>query len=672
MPSRTAAVLAVSLLSLAMLTLPSNAEAEPSSDTQHATSSSEIRRLGPLVLDGMPDIPPRLRDELRPYMSIRSAGFSGWHPDGQGILITTRFGETGQVHWVKKPLGQRRQLTFYDEPVGSVTVSPSAEVGGFLFTKDIGGGEAFQVFFYDLASGKSRLLSDGAARHGAPMWSRDGERFAYFTTRRNGRDWDVVAGSSKEGEEGTLWQGDGAWVPIDFSPEGDRLLITRFVSANENHPHVLDLKTGKAEPFLPRGEKVAFGVMSFTPDGQSVVFTSDADSEFKSLRRYHLASGQETVLSQQPWDVEAFDVSPDGNTVAYVVNADGSSRLFLWREDGIVDLANTVPMGRINGLQFSPDGQHLGFQLNSPRTPGDAFSYDLEAKELVRWTQSEIGGLNDQDFVEPTLIRYPTFDSVDGSPRQIPAFYYKPEGEGPFPVVIRIHGGPEGQSRPTFDSLMQYWIRELGIAVLVPNVRGSAGYGKSYLKLDNGRLREDSVADIGALLDWIDTRSELDSERVATMGGSYGGYMVLASLVHYSDRVRAAVDVVGISNFVTFLRNTKDYRRDLRRVEYGDEREPGMEDFLESISPANHADKMDSPLFIVQGKNDPRVPVTESEQMVAELRQQGKDVWYLMAEDEGHGFRKQGNREIYNQSVVLFLQRYLLSSSLSERPAAAP
>ena len=645
----------------------------PTAKTMPADAEPPQRRQqGALVMDGMPEIPPRLAEELGPYMAIRAAGFGGWHPSGEGILIGTRFGETRQVHHVASPMAARRQLTFYGEPVGSVVVSPTAGTDGFLFTKDVGGGEAYQVYFYDLSTGKARLLSDGEARHGGPVWSEDGERFAYFTTRRNGTDWDIVGGSPAAGEEEVLWRGEGAWVPVQFFPQGDRMIVTRLVSANESHPHFLDLASGALEPFLPREEKVSFGRLQVSVDGRSVFFTSDADSEVQRLRRYDLESGEETVLSEAfPWDVEDFALSADGRLLAYAVNVDGSSQLELVALKGEATLSGELPMGRISGLAFSPDSRHLGFQLNSPRTPGDVFSYDLTSGELVRWTQSEIGGLDDSRFVLPELVRYPTFDTVDGEPRQIPAFYYRPAGEGPFPTIVRIHGGPEGQSRPTFDSLLQFWVHEMGIAVLVPNVRGSSGYGKSYLQLDNGRLRDDSVADIGALLDWIAEQPELDAERVAVMGGSYGGYMVLASLVHYSDRLRAAVDVVGISNFVTFLENTKDYRRDLRRVEYGDERDPEMRRFLQSISPANHADRMRSPLFIVQGLNDPRVPVTESEQMLAELRRQGKDVWYLMAEDEGHGFRKQGNRDIYNQAVVLFLQRFLLSSSLSEVPSAA-
>jgi dipeptidyl aminopeptidase/acylaminoacyl peptidase len=285
---------------------------------------------------------------------------------------------------------------------------------------------------------------------------------------------------------------------------------------------------------------------------------------------------------------------------------------------------------------------------------------DWDSGELVRWTFSEVGGLDTEGFAMPEVFDYPTFDKVGDQQRRIPAFIYRPEGEGPHPVIIQIHGGPESQSRPSFSSTYQLWVDRLDAAVIRPNVRGSAGYGKSYLKLDNGFLREDSVRDIGALLDWIAEQPDLDETRVAVYGGSYGGYMVLASSVHYSDRLKAAVDIVGISSFVTFLENTESYRRDLRRVEYGDERDPEMRAHLEKISPLNNVEKIDVPMFVVQGQNDPRVPVTEAEQIVAALREQGSPVWYMNALNEGHGFRRKENRDLFQEATVLFFETYLL------------
>ncbi|MFW5660770.1 MAG: alpha/beta hydrolase family protein [Oceanicaulis sp.] len=272
----------------------------------------------------------------------------------------------------------------------------------------------------------------------------------------------------------------------------------------------------------------------------------------------------------------------------------------------------------------------------------------------MRWTQSEVGGLDASSFVEPELITYESFDGLE-----IPGFYYRAEGEGPRPVIIDIHGGPESQERPGFNTSIQYWVNELGVSVITPNVRGSSGYGKDYVAMDNGFNREDSVRDIGALLDWVAGQPELDSERVVVYGGSYGGYMVLASMTHYSDRLAGGINIVGISNFVTFLENTNGYRRDLRRAEYGDERDPEMRAHLEAISPANQAERITAPLFIIQGANDPRVPASEAEQILAAVRAEGGDPWYLLALDEGHGFAKKSNRDFQRQAETMFLTEVL-------------
>ena len=362
-------------------------------------------------------------------------------------------------------------------------------------------------------------------------------------------------------------------------------------------------------------------------------------------------------------------MSEDGSRAAFTVNENGFSRLYLMDPSTHAYAAvDGIPTGLVGSLEFSPDGSQLGMTLNTPQTPSDSFTLELgkgplEYGGLTRWTFSEVGRLDTESFVVPELVRFATFDSGKGGPDSIPAWVYRPAGEGPHPVIIDIHGGPEAQARPSFSSTTQMWVQKLGAAVIEPNVRGSDGYGKHYMSLDNGFKREDSVKDIGALLDWIATQPDLDQDRVAVFGGSYGGYMVLASAVHYSDRLKAAVDVVGISNFVTFLENTQSYRRDLRRVEYGDERDPEMRKHLEAISPLNSVEKMRVPLFVVQGQNDPRVPVTEAEQIVAALRANGQPVWYMNALNEGHGYRKKENRDIYQQAVVLFLRQFLIGSS---------
>ena len=375
--------------------------------------------------------------------------------------------------------------------------------------------------------------------------------------------------------------------------------------------------------------------------------------ETVSLGTYQ--SSWRALTSHIPWNVEQISLSGDGRHLAFVVNEGGLSKLHLYdtRTRRARPVAG-IPAGRVGGLAFARKAPVLALSLLGATRTGDAYTYDLRSRKLTRWTQSEMGGLDPASLVAPTLVEYETFDRA-----KIPAFYYRPKGSGPFPVVIAIHGGPEGQARPRFNPLTQLLAAEAGIAVLEPNVRGSDGYGKTYLTLDNGAKREDSVKDIGALLDWIGQQKELDAGRVAVVGGSYGGYMVLASLVHFGERIRAGVDVVGISHFVTFLENTAEYRRDLRRAEYGDERDPQMRKLLDSIAPLNHVDKIRSALFVAQGANDPRVPASESEQIVRAVRKSGHDVWYMVAPDEGHGFKKKVNRDTYTLLAVLFLEKHL-------------
>ncbi len=618
---------------------------------------------GNLAIEGIPDIPEQLSQRLNQYQNARAAYLQAWLPSSNGILISTRFGETSQFHRLAAPGAARQQLTFFEEPVGGARMNPNPDRNGFLFRKDLNGSEFYQLFFFDLDTGTSQLLTDGKSRNGGALWSNQGDRFAFFSTRRNGRDWDLYLADLQHPQraEPILTEG-GAWTAVDWSPDDRQLLVGKYVSASESYVYQLNLETQQLTPFQPTSEKVAYTGAAYSKDGQGIYFISDRNSEFQRLQYADLATGEIRALTEQiPWDVEDFVLSDDGRYLAFTVNAEGMSQLQLLDLRSMASVpVPELPVGLVYGLKFSPDSSQLGLVLNTPQTTGDVYSLDLTRRKLERWTYSEVGGLNTANFTIPDLIRYETFDRVNGQPRTIPAFYYKPRGNGPFPVLISIHGGPESQSRPFFNPTLQYYVNELGIAVLKPNVRGSAGYGKGYLQLDNGFKREDAVKDIGALLDWIEQQPDLDRDRIAVSGGSYGGYMVLASMIHYNDRLRAGIDVVGISNFVTFLENTQDYRRELRRAEYGDERDAKMRQFLLEISPTTHADKITKPLFAIQGLNDPRVPVSESEQIVRIVRENGGTVWYLLAKDEGHGFRKKNNRDYARQATVLFLERFLL------------
>ena len=611
------------------------------------------RTFGNLTVAGVPDLPADLIATLARYQNTRGASLRDWQ--GDGILIATRFGNTTQLHRVETPLHMRRQLSFFKEPVGGATVRPAHARPGFVFLKDVGGSEFYQLFWQD-GGGPAHLLSDGASRYIAPRWSPSGTWLAYSTTERNGVDWDLHM-RTVDGERRVLQEGEGVgWSILDFAPDETRALIARYISVNESRLYELTLANGRRTRLLPN-VTAAFGLARYGAD-DSVYFTSDMGGEFRRLHRLTRATGEvDTLTPDTPWDVESFAISKDRARLALVVNEEGVSRLSALRlADRAFIALPELPPGIVSNLRFHPDGEQLGFTLRSAVTPADVFSIDFRSRQLVRWTRSELGGLDSAALASPELVRYASFDGLS-----IPAFAYRPSRPGPHPVIVNIHGGPESQARPSFSPTTQFYVNELGAAVIYPNVRGSRGYGKTYLKLDNGRKREDSVRDIGALLDWIATQPDLDASRVAVVGGSYGGYMVLASLVYYGDRLRAGVERVGISNFVTFLTNTQPYRQALRRVEYGDERDPSMRLFLESISPLNRAHEITTPLLISQGLNDPRVPASESEQIVAALSTQNVPVWYVLAKDEGHGFRKKANRDYLMAATALFLKRHLLA-----------
>ncbi len=639
---------------------------------QAATADDTVRReQGNRITENVPEIPIELIEKLDRYQNTRGASFAGWTRDGC-LLVTTRFAETAQVHRVCQPLGMREQLTFYTEPVSGITVAPThAWRDGFVFAKDKGGDEFSQLHWFDAQTRSTTLLTDGKrTQNGGVVLSRDGGLMAYSSTARNGTDRDIWVRDTRAGSARTLLAAGGSWSALDFSPDGRRLLVMKYLSANESQPGEVDVATGKLQRFPVDGGKAAFGGFKYAPDGKSAYFISDEPfegkpSEFQTLRLHDPASGKLLQLSGDiPWDVESMEVAEDGKHLAFVTNEDGIGKLHvLSLPDHRTVALPALPVGVIGGLGFSADGKRLALSLNTATSPSDIHVIDLASGKRTQWTQSEVGGLDASKFVAPTLVRFPTFDQSEGKPRTIPAFYYRPTNARPgakFPVVINIHGGPESQAFPSFNPSFQFMANELGMAVLVPNVRGSSGYGKTYLTLDNAEKREDSVKDIGALLDWIATQPELDAGRVGVMGGSYGGYMVLASLVHYGDRIRAGVDVVGISHFGTFLDNTESYRRDLRRAEYGDERLPEMKAVFDRISPLNNAGSIKSPLFVAQGRNDPRVPYTEAEQIVKAVRANGQPVWFLMYADEGHGFKKKSNSDYFGAATIKFWQEHLL------------
>lgn len=615
-----------------------------------------------LVIDGLPPLEDKLKRDTARYLEFRAAALADWHPRRREMLIATRFADTSQLHSVKTPGGARRQLTFFSEPVNGGSFDP--DTGEFMvFGQDSGGGEFYQLYRFDFADGQVTMLTDGKSRNVGGPWAHRNGLLAYTSTRRNGRDNDLYVLNVREPQRGRMLAqvSGGGWSVMAWSPDDSQLLVGEYLSINESRLYLCNAATGAMELITPAtGEKVSWGAGVFARDGRSLFVTTDKDSEFQRLCRFDLKTRQLTPLSEAiRGDVEGLDLSDDGKLLAFVSNEAGVSKLHLLdARTGKKLRTPALPLGVISGLKWHKNNRDLAFTLSAAKSPNDVYSLEAKTGKIERWTESETGGLNPENFVEPELISIKSFDGLE-----ISGFLYRPDSRkfpDPRPVLISIHGGPEGQTRPGFQARNNYWMNELGVALFYPNVRGSSGYGKTFLQLDNGFKREDTVKDIGAFLDWIGRDARLDAKRVAVYGGSYGGYMSLACMTHFSDRLRCGIDVVGISSFLTFLKNTQDYRRDLRRVEYGDERDPAMAEFLGRISPLSQTERITKPLFVVQGLNDPRVPATESEQMVKAIRARGGKVAYLLAKDEGHGFQKKRNVDFLFASMVAFLKENLL------------
>lgn len=622
-----------------------------------------------VLVSNVPEIKEELKQRVGQYLNARSAQLLDICNDGKCLLISTRFGNTSQLHLLDKPLGARFQLTFSDEPISRGKFHPTNKERIF-FGQDVGGGENFQIFEFDRLTGKSRMLSDGKSRYSLPVFSPDGKYMAFSNNARNGRDTDVffggIPGTKQDASVAVnVTETTGTWGPIGFSPNSRKLLIQQFRAIDDSDLYFYDIANKSLELVSPKDGKGSISDAEFSADGKFIYVVTDRYSDFNQIYRIDFdnrGAKPEPVADSIQWNVEGIAVEPETGNLVFSVNEDGISNLYVADVEGNQAVRKlTTPTGVLGNLKLSKalPGQAF-FSKDTPESPNDIYSISLVDEKITRWTQSEVGGLNTEDFVQPQLVRYPSTEGV-----VVPAFYYPAatkESGKKSPIVVIFHGGPEGQSRPNFSPFIQYLVKELGYGILLPNVRGSDGYGKHYLSLDNGILRENSLSDIGATLDWIKSQPEVDENRVAVFGGSYGGYMVLSAITRYPEKIKAAVDVVGVSHIVTFLQNTLEYRRDLRRVEYGDERDPKVREVQERISPLNYVDKIQAALFVQHGKNDPRVPQSEAEQIVRAVRANNHPCWYMLALNEGHGFAKKENRDYSLFATVQFLIEQLGST----------
>ena len=621
-----------------------------------------------LVLDGVPPIPQDVAEKIQPYNDFRLHGLLSWHPARREMLVRRRLDATNQVHLVVVPLTKPVPLTDFAEAVIGASYQPT-HGGYFIFAQGEGGNEVFRLNRFDLATQAVTPLSPEGERTSGSAWNRAGNRIVYATQRIDRDNPDRRAHTTVHIVDPLRPASDrivarfhgGLWTSFRFSEDGRRIAFLEFISRNESHVWVMDAATGKRRRVTLPGKDgpVSYGDAYFSRDGRGLFAISDRDSEFRRLVYIPLGAGKERVLTAHiKHDVDNIEPSFDAGLIAFLSNESGSHVLRFIDLKSLKEIPRPPLVdGVIGGLEWRPGSSEVGFHISSARSASDVFSYDVKANRLTRWTNGNNPELNTSEFAEPRHIAWKSFDG-----RDIPGLLYRPPAKfaGKRPVLVSIHGGPESQAQPGFLGRYNYLLGELGIAMIFPNVRGSSGFGKSFLKLDDGMKREDSVKDIGALLDWIKAQPDLDAERVGVMGGSYGGYMALASAVHFSDRIAGAQSSVGISNFVTFLERTESYRRDARRAEYGDERDPAMRAYLESISPLNHAQSIAKPLFVVQGLNDPRVPHTEARQIVAQLKTRGTPVWFMLAKDEGHGFAKRPNVDYLFYATVEFARQTLL------------
>lgn len=591
-----------------------------------AAGAPPHRESGDLVFDNIPVRDAALAARLSRYLEWRGASVLDWLPDDGGMLIATRFGNTEQLHRVAAPMGAREQLTFYADPVTAARAAPSG--GGLVFLKDQDGDEDEQLY-YRAADGAVRELTSGKFTHGSPVWAHDSRRIAFYGNDRDGVSLDVYVSDVTSHTAPQLLVGGGkaaSWYPLDWSADDAKLLVERYVSASESYLYIADAASGALTAVDPGDRKAGIRAAKFSPDGHGIYELSDAAGEFSQVLYRDLVTHETRRLTPDDagWDVEEFDVSADGRYLAYVRNQDGRSHLILEDTTSRTETSPAgVPEGVISGLRFDHGGDRVALAVETAQSPRDVYVYDLRHDKLERWTRSEPGPIEERDLVQPELVHFPTWDRVAGHQRMLSAYLYRPRtASGPCPAVVMIHGGLEGQFRPGWHPFVQFLVNELGYAVIAPNVRGSSGYGKTFLTLDNGELREEAVRDIGSLLVWLGVQTGLDREHVAVMGTSYGGYMALAALVAYGERLSGGIDA-----------------------------------FLDRISPFTNASRIKKPLLVVAGLNDPRVPESESDQLVWQMRSGGGEVWFLVAKDEGHAFSRKTDRDAYLETAAMFLQK---------------
>jgi len=609
---------------------------------------------------GVPPIPSSIANEVKPYAGIYGLPLAGWNPARREIWLKG----LSSVTWISRvstPGATPETSSIYIRSAGiyDIYFQPQGEYSAY--TRDANGDESFQLYLYKISTGQSTLLSDGKSRNTEPVWSNAGDKIVYSSSPSGTEGVNLrVLNPFDSKSDRLLEKSSGSYLKAyDWSPDDQSIVYCDFSSNTTSTLWIADAETGKNRLLSPPSKNPElYDFPQFSKDGKRVYVVSDHDSDFRRLAYIDLASGNiGYVPSPSQWDVEDFQIAPDGKTLAFITNEDGISKLHLIEMATSKELPiGQLPLGIISDIKWRRDSTELAFNFKSPTTPNDVYSARVKDGNVERWAKSITNGVDTSKFPYPELIHWKTFDN-----RALSGFLYRPSAKftGKRPVIIDIHGGPEEQYRPLFGYTDNYFLNELGVAKIYPNVRGSSGYGKAFLTLDNGTKREDAVKDIGALLDWIKSQPDLDGERVLVKGVSYGGYLALATAFTYGNQIRGAISDSGISNLASFVEHTEGWRRDLQRSEFGDERDPKLREFMERSSPVNNAAQIKKPLLIIQGQNDPRVPVDDANKLVAATKER-IPVWYILARDEGHTYMKQANRDYQLNATILFVKEFLL------------
>ncbi len=588
--------------------------------------------------------------DLRLYLAARGQGGAAVSADGDRVAYIDNATGTPQVWLVDRPMGWPVQVTHFADRATSVRWTPAGD--RLLVAGDVGGDERDDLLLVRPDGSRPVVLARGADGRNEPGgFTPDGASFVFASTRRHPAHHDLWVAETGTGEARLLHASDHMNGAGEVSPDGTKVIAPRVHSSFEQELAVVDLATGERTRLLPDAAPAAFQEAQWAPDGKSIYVRSDLGRDTMAVLRVPLDGGApETVVAAEEGDVDSLAVSSTGR-LAWTVNDRGWSRLECRDPGGRTRIL--LERGRLGSPPvFAARAPVFVVGWGSATRPASLLRFDLgRADPLgVELTRPDLSGLDPTSFVEPVERRFPSFDGVE-----ISGFLYSPRS-GSASCAVLVHGGPEGQYRPGFDPQVQLLVAR-GHAVFCPNVRGSTGYGRAFTRLGDGRKRMDSVADLGAIHDWLVAQGVAAKDRIAVMGGSYGGFMVLAALTHQPERWAGGVDIVGIAHFGTFLRNTSAYRQRHRAAEYGDPEKDA--DFFEATAPLRLADRIRAPLMVIQGKNDPRVPVSEAEQIVEAARKNGVEVEYLLYEDEGHGLAKLRNRiEAYGRAAD-FLDRVL-------------